>query len=127
MTSKFIKMANKAIKKVTKTMGENIIYHYNNGSSMPMCAVFYINNQEVDLGGSMNINSVKYEFLIAKCAIDRRPVHGDTITSRNATFEVIDVIEDGISSYIAVCHSVDARYAGAGDILYQNVLSGDVL
>jgi hypothetical protein len=32
-----------------------------------------------------------------------------------------------LKDYKNICVSVDARYAGAGDILYQNVVSGDVL
>ena len=116
MSSKFSLIANKAFKKINKLMGEPIIYEYQNGVIASLCAVFYVSDADIDVGGNLQVNSVDYEFIINKCDIQQRPAQGDLITCRNSTFEVVDVQDKGLVNYVLRCHSVDIRHTTEYDI-----------
>ncbi len=116
MSSKFSLIANKAFKKINKLMGEPIIYEYQNGVIVSLCAVFYVRDADVEVGGNLHINSVDYEFTINKYDIQQKPTQGDLITARNSTFEVVDVQNKGLVNYVLRCHSVDIRNTTEYDI-----------
>lgn len=106
-------LTRRAAKTVVQTfkVDDFIIYHYRDGTSCKICAVFDSINYEANTGGEVMIDTVQHFILIEKYMLTRKPLRGDLITRRNITYEIVEIEEDGHASYRIRLHETDTTNA----------------
>lgn len=96
---------------VREALGEMVHYHFREGTSGTVKAIFTMADALVTMGGEVPIDTRKPMCNIRRCDIDRKPRQGDTITRRNVTYEIEQVKETMDASYNCLLLTIDARQA----------------
>jgi hypothetical protein len=96
---------------IHRALGESVRYHYKEGYTKPLCAIFTMVDVQVSMEGQVPVDSQKPMCNIRRCDIDRKPRQRDTITRRNVTYEIQQVKEDLDASYNCLLLAIDNRAA----------------
>lgn len=92
-------------------LGEQVTFHYREGTSGTLSAIFKMTDVQVSMGGQVPVDSRKPMCNIRRCDIDRKPKQGDTLTRRNVTYEIEQVKENMDASFDCLLLTIDARQA----------------
>lgn len=96
---------------VHAALGEKVYYHFREGTTGTVSAIFTMVDALVSMGGQVPIDSRKPMCNIRRCDIDRKPRQGDTITRRNVTYEIEQVKETMDASFDCLLLAIDSRQA----------------
>lgn len=100
-----------AARHVHAEMGEKVYYHFAEGTTGTVSAIFTMADVQVSMGGQVAVDSRKPMCNIRRCDIDRKPRQGDTITRRNVTYEIEQVKETMDASFNCLLLVIDNRQA----------------
>jgi hypothetical protein len=98
---------------VRRELGEGILYHYRDGNTQPLCAIFTMADVQVSMGGEVGIDSRKPMASVRRCDMHRKPRQGDLITRRQVTYEIQQVAEEHDATFNCLLLAVDTRHGHA--------------
>lgn len=96
---------------IRRELGEGVLYHYLEGHTRPMCAIFTMADVQVSMGGEVPVDSREPMVSVRRCDMDRRPRQGDMVTRRSVTYEIKQVMEQHDASFNCLLLAVDNRHA----------------
>lgn len=111
--SRFESIKAQASAHIRQHLGEQILYHYRNGDTHALCAIFTMADVQVSMGGEVGIDSRKPMASVRRCDMQRKPRQGDLITRRQVTYEIQQVAEEHDATFNCLLLAVDTRHGHA--------------
>lgn len=96
---------------IHQALGEPVAYHYLEGQTVQICAIFVMADVQVTMGGEVPIDSRQPMCSIRRCDLQRKPRQGDLITRRDATYEIKSAQPQLDASFNCMLWAVDERHA----------------
>lgn len=99
---------------IVADLGEDVLYHYQEGYTRPIRVVFSMADVQVSMGGEVPIDTRQPMIGVRRTDIERKPRHGDSLTRRNVVYEIRGPVRETLDAgFQCPLLAADDRHARA--------------